>query len=127
MRIAQIVNNKAHWIFTTDETMEQLKSRFAPDIMFVDITGKTEVQESWDYDAATGNFSEPVITLTIEEQNASLISKIEAIEDKTARAIRELYVYAGSTDTDGQGILATAKAKLSEYETQIETLRAQLK
>jgi hypothetical protein len=127
MRIAQIVNNKAHWIFATDETMEQLKSRFVPDMVFVDITGNAEVQEGWDYNAAAGEFSEPVVTLTAEEQNAAAIARIEAVEAKSARAIRELYVYADSTDPDSQALVRTAKAKLAEYETQIKALRAELK
>jgi len=56
-RYAQILYGKAHWIFETDETLEQLYQRFAPDIVFVDITDKPEVQEGWDYDGV--NFTAP--------------------------------------------------------------------
>lgn len=56
-RYAQILYEKAHWIFETDETLKQLYQRFAPDIVFVDITDKPEVQEGWDYDGV--NFTAP--------------------------------------------------------------------
>lgn len=52
-RYAQILNNKAHWIFEADK-----KPKFAPDIVLIDITGSSEVQEGWDYDAETGAFTE---------------------------------------------------------------------
>ncbi|GAB0170557.1 hypothetical protein LSPCS325_39940 [Lysinibacillus sp. CTST325] len=54
MRIAQILYNKAHWIFEADE-----KPEFAPDIILVDITGRDDIQEGWDYDKATGEFTAP--------------------------------------------------------------------
>lgn len=53
MRIAQILHNKAHWIFEA-ETMPE----FAPNIVLVDITNVTPApQEGWDYQ--NGTFSEP--------------------------------------------------------------------
>lgn len=55
MRIAQILNNKAHWIFTADAMPE-----FAPNIVILDITGNDEVKEGWDYNDETGEFTEPV-------------------------------------------------------------------
>lgn len=36
MRIAQIVNGKAHWIFDTEETLNDVRARFAPDMVFMD-------------------------------------------------------------------------------------------
>lgn len=56
MRFAQILYNKAHWIFEADE-----KPQFAQNIILVDITDKPEVKEGWDYDEVSGTFSEPVI------------------------------------------------------------------
>lgn len=53
-KFAQILYDKSHWIFETKE-----KPEFAPDIVLVDITGNTDVQEGWDYDSETGVFSEP--------------------------------------------------------------------
>ena len=38
MRFAQILHNKAQWIFEAEE-----KPEFAPDILLVDITGNVEV------------------------------------------------------------------------------------
>lgn len=56
MRIAQILYNKAHWIFEADEMPE-----FAPDIVLIDITGRDDIQEGWDYNKITGEFTAPVI------------------------------------------------------------------
>lgn len=54
MRFAQILNNKAHWVFETDK-----KPEFAPNIVLVDITDNPKVQEGWDYDEEKKAFSEP--------------------------------------------------------------------
>jgi hypothetical protein len=61
MRFAMILNNKAHWIFEQDTV-----PNFPPDsegnpIIVVNITDKLEVQESWDYDFETGEFTEPTV------------------------------------------------------------------
>ena len=59
--------------------------------------------------------------------NAYIIAQIVTLESKSARALREISVYAGTTDSDNQVILTTAQTKLAEYESQIITLRSQLK
>ncbi|WP_039044185.1 hypothetical protein [Sporosarcina sp. ZBG7A] len=55
MRYAQILHNKVHWIFESEE-----KPQFAPNIVLVDITDKPDVQEGWDYDEVTGVFTQPI-------------------------------------------------------------------
>ena len=55
MKFAQIEHGVVHWIFEAEERPE-----FAPNIVLVDITGNTEVQEGWTYDATTGIFTEPI-------------------------------------------------------------------
>lgn len=67
-RFAQIEYSKAHWIFEAEEIPE-----FAPNIVLVDITGNTEVKEGWDYESATGVFTEPIYELVepIEPQPTS--------------------------------------------------------
>ncbi|MCL2616857.1 MAG: hypothetical protein FWD96_04345, partial [Defluviitaleaceae bacterium] len=62
-RYAMILYNKAHWIFEQDTTPD-----FPPDpqgnpMVVVDITDKPDVCEGWDFDPATGAFSEPIIPL----------------------------------------------------------------
>ena len=52
-RFAQIVSNKAHWIFEADK-----KPEFASNIVLVDITENPDVQEGWDYDAETQTFTQ---------------------------------------------------------------------
>lgn len=55
MKYAQILKDKVHWIFESDE-----KPQFAPNILLVDITDNAGVLEGWDYDAETGAFTEPI-------------------------------------------------------------------
>lgn len=79
-RFCQIYNNKAHWIFEQEE-----KTDFAPNIVILDITGNTEIQEGWDYDEVTGLFSAPII-IPVEPQSytptnteiAQMISDLQA-------------------------------------------------
>ncbi len=78
MRVAQILYDKAHWIFETDETMDELKARFTPDIVFVEID--SDIQEGWDYDALTGEFSEPVEVVTKDDINAEYLPQFEALK-----------------------------------------------
>lgn len=54
-KFVQIENSRVHWIFEAEE-----KPEFAPNIVLVEITGKDEIREEWDYDEATGEFTEPV-------------------------------------------------------------------
>jgi hypothetical protein len=75
--IAQILNNKAHWIFSTDETLEQVKSRFAPDMVFIDITDRPEVQEGWD--CIENQFMEPIVpTVSIDELKQNKIAYLKS-------------------------------------------------
>lgn len=77
MRVAQIFENKAHWIFETNETMEELKARFSSECVFVDITD-TDVEEGWDYDANTKTFSNTTV-LTKAQQIAQLNAKYQVV------------------------------------------------
>lgn len=61
MKIAQILNGKAHWIFEADELPDYPPTSDGQTLVFVDITDKPEVQEGWGYDSETGEFSEPII------------------------------------------------------------------
>lgn len=56
MRFAQILNGKAHWIFEANE-----KPKFAPNIIIIDISGRDDIKEGWDYDDITGEFTPPLI------------------------------------------------------------------
>ncbi|MGE6515207.1 hypothetical protein [Lysinibacillus sphaericus] len=70
MRFAQILYDKAHWIFEADE-----KPEFAPNIVLVDITGQDEIKEGWDYDEVTGVFTKSVYE---EVEPVSQIDEIQA-------------------------------------------------
>ncbi|MET4560746.1 hypothetical protein ABIA69_001890 [Lysinibacillus parviboronicapiens] len=83
MRFAQILYDKAHWIFEADE-----KPEFAPNIVLVDITDKHEVKEGWDFDKKTGEFTAPAIPEpsepiepqpTVEEMQAKTLLNTEVL------------------------------------------------
>jgi len=80
MKFAQILYDKAHWIFEADE-----KPEFAPDIVIIDITDKPQVQEGWDYNEETGEFTASVLPEptpieappTVEEMQAQTLINTE--------------------------------------------------
>ncbi|WP_054768115.1 hypothetical protein [Lysinibacillus parviboronicapiens] len=82
MRFAQILYDKAHWVFEDEN-----KPDFAPNIVLVDITDKHEVKEGWDYDKKTGEFTEPTIPEptpiepepTVEEMQAQTLLNTELL------------------------------------------------
>ena len=61
MRIAMILNGKAHWIFTADVMPDWPPGQEGNPVELVDITGKPEICEGWDYDTEIGEFSPPMI------------------------------------------------------------------
>jgi len=85
-RYAQILWGKAHWVFEAEEAPE-----FAPDINIVDITDKPEVQEGWDYDEETRDFTEPIVpeptpiepTPTLEEMQAKTLLNTEYLVSRS--------------------------------------------
>ncbi|AHN23923.1 hypothetical protein [Lysinibacillus varians] len=88
MKFTQILYDKAHWIFEADE-----KPEFAPNIVLVDITSKPDVQEGWDYNRETGEFTAPIIPepTPIEPQIDEIQAKI-LVNTETLLAIKELEV-----------------------------------
>lgn len=60
LKIAQILYDKAHYIFEDESIPDWPPDPEGNPIMLVDITDKPEVQEGWDYDKETGIFTEPV-------------------------------------------------------------------
>lgn len=77
MRFAQILWDKAHWVFEADTKPDFPPGPDGEPIVIVDITAKPEVQEGWDYNADTGEFTPPPkpeleplppVPLTEEEQ-----------------------------------------------------------
>lgn len=64
MRIAQILNNKAHWIFEAKEMPNLPPDPEGNPILLIDITSKPEVREGWEYCKETGGFTEPIVLET---------------------------------------------------------------
>lgn len=85
-RYAQILWGKAHWIFEAETVPE-----FAPDIVIIDITDKPEIQEGWDYDEETRDFTAPVVpeptpiepTPTLEEMQAQTLLNTEYLVSRS--------------------------------------------
>lgn len=87
-RFAQVLHGKSHWIFEADEMPE-----FAPDIVLVDITGRDDIQEGWDYNSETGEFIAPVIVKPIPTD--PLIDEIQAkilVNTETLISMKEMEV-----------------------------------
>lgn len=75
MRYAQILNNKVHWIFDDDMTLEEIYAeKFNRDqIRLIDISAADfdDVREGWDYDGV--NFTDPNV-LTLDEARTKYIN-----------------------------------------------------
>lgn len=86
MRFAQILYDKAHWIFEADK-----KPEFAPSIVLVDISGRNDIREGWDYDTGTGEFTPPILfdptptepKQTLEEMQAQTLLNTEYLVSRT--------------------------------------------
>lgn len=79
LRIAQILNNKAHWIFETEEMPD-----FPPDpsgnpIMLVDITDNPKVEEGWIYEEESNLFRAPTPKDYPKEPQQEKLSPIELL------------------------------------------------
>lgn len=65
-RITQVLYNKAHFIFEEEEIPQWPPYSDGGIPLLIDITNKPEVQEGWDYNSETGEFTEPVPPEPIE-------------------------------------------------------------
>lgn len=85
-RYAQILYGKVHWICESEEPRE-----FPPNLAFVEITDKHEVQEGWDYNETTEEFTAPVISEpepdeprpSLEEMQAQTLLNTEYLVSKS--------------------------------------------
>lgn len=89
MRYAQILNNKVHWIFDDEMTIEELSQhKFnLNQITIVDISAANfdNVREGWNYDGA--NFIDPNV-LTLDEARTRYINAAGAEFARRRDAIR---------------------------------------
>jgi hypothetical protein len=60
-RYAQILYGKAHWIFEAEKMPEYPPDSDGNPVVVVDLAGRDEVQEGWDYNANTDKFTPPVV------------------------------------------------------------------
>lgn len=106
-KFAQVLNSKLHWKFEQDKAPE-----FASDIEIIEITDiETEPQEGWGWDGKA--FIKPAAPdpkLVIAASKANAIYRIEALELKCLRPLRE-----GDTK------------RIAEIDTKIKALRDEIK
>lgn len=99
MKLAQIIDNKAHWIFDPKERFgtTDLRDRFPADVIFVEVG--EGIQEGYIYDAATGQFSKPEpeeyipleVQLTPQEKIINMLEQQQKSElDKDEIMIEQL-------------------------------------
>lgn len=122
MRVAQIVDNKAYWIFETNESIEQVKNRFCPEFDFVDITNNKEVQEGWSYDGLT--FSTPPEP-TAEE---ILQQRIDSLNDEYLPQFEKLkQAFLSAQLSSNQGamteITTSYQALWQDYNSRMEVIQ----
>lgn len=74
-KYAQILYDKVHWIMEDEANLDELyKYKFCKDhIQFIDITGREDIQEGWDY--KNGVFSAPPQPTAEELLNAIRIQR----------------------------------------------------
>lgn len=120
-RYAQILHGKAHWIFETDETMEQLRQRFAPDILFVDITNKPDVEEGWDYHSDTQTFAPPIIPQPSIDERLSALDKTYQPQFDTLKLAWAAAQLDGNTSLAAE-LQAEYQALKVEYQTKREAI-----
>jgi hypothetical protein len=117
-KYAQVLYGMAHWIFTSEESLDQLNQRFAPNMVFVDITNQPQVQEGWSHDG-TG-FSAPGVPVpTTEEINAPLLAELSALDSSIPRGLED---YWSATAFDVTKLPPTQQQRLAQK----TALRAQL-
>ena len=117
MRYAQILNNKVHWIFEDEMTLEALgQHKFnLNQITLVDVTNIADVQEGYDYDGV--NFSNPNIE-TLDSAKARYVKAAGAEFARRRDAITwtqhtaELYGYDRKSDDVTNFLAAMKRAEL---------------
>lgn len=85
-RYAQVVDNKVYWIFEEVE-----RPPYPDDLLFIDITDRNDIQEGWDYNNETGEFTAPVIPEptpiepqpTVEEMQAQTLLNTEYLVSRS--------------------------------------------
>lgn len=81
-KYVQILNDRAHWIFEAEKLPPYPNQED-----FIDITGRDDIQEGWDYNTETGEFTAPVIPEptpidappTVEEMQAKTLLNTEML------------------------------------------------
>lgn len=99
MRLAQIQNNKVHWVFEADQVPQ-----FAPHIVLLDVTNSPQVQEGWGY--VNGAFVDPVPTF--DELKAAKKAEIAAVRWGHETGGLQLNGLVVATDRESQSLINAA-------------------
>lgn len=72
-KFVHIVNNTAYWIFDAEELPPY------PNVEdFLEITGRNDIQEGWDYNSETGEFTAPIIPEPIPVEPQPTLEEMQA-------------------------------------------------
>lgn len=130
MKYAQILNDKVHWIFNSEELIIDLQQRFSPELIFIDITNAVpQPSEGWLY--SNGICTQPSVgyectldefkQIRIEEINNEC--KTEIISGLMSSALGEPHRY--DTDLEDQLNFSQAMAMaLINQETHLKEYSA---
>ena len=102
MRIAQILNGAAHWIFEADEMPAWPPGPDGKAMVLMDITALPDVSEGWLYDEETGGFAEP----PAEEEPLAPVASLDAVKvdkKRELRAARDAVLNEGLTVATSMG------------------------
>lgn len=85
MNIAQILNNRVHWIFVSEEMPEFPPDSQGKPIILIDITDNPEIQEGWDYNSETGEFTEPTSReIPVPKPESTIDDRVAQLEQLVA-------------------------------------------
>lgn len=107
MKYAQILNDKVHWIFDSEELIVDLQLRFSPELVFIDITNTVpQPSEGWLYSNGICTRPSSGYECTLDEFKQTRIEEInnecktEIISGLISNALGEPHRY--DTDLEDQ-------------------------
>ncbi|MGK0469192.1 hypothetical protein [Clostridium sp.] len=86
-KFAQILEGRVHWIFERES-----KPNWASNIILVDITGKEDIEEGWDYNQETRVFMTHIDILIEEPTPQPTNQEIQKMQMTILSGIADVYM-----------------------------------
>jgi len=93
-KFVQIVDNKAYWIFEAEKLPPYPNQED-----FIEITGRDDIQEGWDYNSETGEFTAPVLPKPTPVEEPPTVEEMQAqtlINTEYLIAMNEMGIQGGT-------------------------------